>query len=125
MMNQEIKAKWVAALRSGEYKQGIEQLKDCNGNFCCLGLLCDLAEKEGIVESSPQETEEYGSGDFGYRMKGSEDSFEFETLPKAVMDWAGLDSDNPIIGDNNRATYCNDVCRMSFNKIADLVEKHF
>ena len=122
MMNQEIKAKWVAALRSGEYKQGFEQLKDCNGNFCCLGVLSDLAEKEGIVESVQ---EEIGPRAFGYRTKGSENSFKFGTLPKAVMDWAGLDSDNPIIGDNNRATYCNDVCRMSFNKIADLVEKHF
>jgi hypothetical protein len=29
---------WVAALRSGEYKQGKGQLKTPEGNFCCLGV---------------------------------------------------------------------------------------
>lgn len=40
-MSPELKAKWVAALRSGEYKQGREVLR--NGDqFCCLGVLCDI-----------------------------------------------------------------------------------
>lgn len=39
---QEFKARWVAALRSGEYQQGMEWLKDYKGHFCCLGVACDL-----------------------------------------------------------------------------------
>lgn len=36
------KKRWLKALRSGEYKQGVGYLK--NGDeFCCLGVLCDLA----------------------------------------------------------------------------------
>lgn len=46
-MDKELKAKWVAALRSGEYKQGRGALcnTDCNGNksYCCLGVLADVS----------------------------------------------------------------------------------
>ena len=39
MMDPEIKAKWLAALRSGEYKQCQGGLK-VDGRYCCLGVLC-------------------------------------------------------------------------------------
>lgn len=60
-MDKKIKAKWVKALRSGDYKQGASALKSIlakgepdffNHNkaakedttvFCCLGVLCDIA----------------------------------------------------------------------------------
>ena len=45
----EVKAKWVAALRSGDYKQGRNALRTHDDHFCCLGVLCDLAVKEGAV----------------------------------------------------------------------------
>jgi hypothetical protein len=35
---------WISALRSGEYKQGREYLKTSEGNFCCLGVACELSE---------------------------------------------------------------------------------
>lgn len=41
-MNPELKAKWVEALRSGEYKQGAGRFEK-NGKFCCLGVLCKVA----------------------------------------------------------------------------------
>ena len=41
-MNPEIKAKWVAALRSGKYTQGRGALRRTNGEMCCLGVLCDI-----------------------------------------------------------------------------------
>ena len=34
---EEFKAKWIAALRSGEYKQCRDQLHFCGGH-CCLGV---------------------------------------------------------------------------------------
>lgn len=41
-MDAALKAKWTAALRSGEFKQGKGQLK--NGDaYCCLGVLCVVA----------------------------------------------------------------------------------
>ena len=45
-MDAKIKKQWLKALRSGEYKKGINQLQwdDGSGNqtFCCLGVLCDI-----------------------------------------------------------------------------------
>lgn len=41
-MNKTIKKKWVKALRSEKYKQGKEQLRSLDNEFCCLGVLCDI-----------------------------------------------------------------------------------
>lgn len=38
-MRKEDWAKWDAALRSGEYVQGIETLHSDDGKYCCLGVL--------------------------------------------------------------------------------------
>lgn len=42
-MDQEMKAKWIEALRSGRYLQARERLRAGKG-FCCLGVLCDLVD---------------------------------------------------------------------------------
>lgn len=46
-MNKELMKRWVAALRSGEYKQGIEALCQYDyeaesESYCCLGVLQDI-----------------------------------------------------------------------------------
>lgn len=41
-MDPEAKKRWVAALRSGKYKQGTKQLCDFRGRFCCLGVYADI-----------------------------------------------------------------------------------
>ena len=39
--------KWVEALRSGEYKQGVGCLYDSrHDKYCCLGVACKVYEKE-------------------------------------------------------------------------------
>jgi hypothetical protein len=48
-MKHEVKQKWCAALRSGEYRQGKGRLKRKERGveeFCCLGVLCDIYSKE-------------------------------------------------------------------------------
>jgi hypothetical protein len=43
-MDAKLKAEWIAALRSGEYRQGLNYLHDSERNtFCCLGVLCRVA----------------------------------------------------------------------------------
>lgn len=42
-MKKEIADLWVAALRSGKYKQGRTTLKNRDSEFCCLGVLCDIS----------------------------------------------------------------------------------
>lgn len=41
-MDAELKAKWITALRSGEYKQARGWLRRDDA-FCCLGVLCDIS----------------------------------------------------------------------------------
>ncbi|UQD69243.1 hypothetical protein JEY40_24825 [Bradyrhizobium japonicum] len=43
-MDANLKAKWVEALRSGEYKQIPMELHDREGGYCCLGVLCTVAQ---------------------------------------------------------------------------------
>ncbi len=44
---------WVAALRSGKYKQGRGYLRT-NKGFCCLGVFCDLRNPEGWVHDASE-----------------------------------------------------------------------
>lgn len=45
---EQVYALWIKALRSGDYEQTDGQLKnEYSNSFCCLGVLCDLAAKDG------------------------------------------------------------------------------
>lgn len=48
-MTPELKAKWIAALRSGEYPQGRKRLKSSDG-YCCLGVLCAITGNNTDLE---------------------------------------------------------------------------
>lgn len=57
MINPEFKAKWVAALRSGEYTQGTGNLYNpYSDSYCCLGvagLLNGLSKEDMEFKSNP------------------------------------------------------------------------
>jgi hypothetical protein len=118
-MNPVVKERWLAALRSGEYKQGKDFLcKD--GCHCCLGVLTDIYLKEhGLEWNTPNEYY------VGYHFDGSQG-----ILANKVSDWAGLDDNNPLVftgdGENLSLSSLNDGeygDRYSFEEIADLIEK--
>lgn len=54
MMTPGIKAKWLEALRSGKYAQGIKLLRTQDEKYCCLGVLCDIMNPTGWHLTSPQ-----------------------------------------------------------------------
>ena len=92
-MDPEIKARWVEALRSGRYEQGQSALNTggANGQFCCLGVLCELAVEDGVVtRNQPFADSETLRNDpqFYYDNEGG-------ALPKVVREWAGLAYSNP------------------------------
>jgi hypothetical protein len=120
-MNKAIKRRWVKALRSGEYKQTKGALRADSG-YCCLGVLCDLAEKEGIVVSEHK----YGHADgmIGYRHPDHPAGGHLEAgvLPQAVREWAGLSQDNPEIKGTALSAW-NDQFEAPFATIARLVEE--
>jgi hypothetical protein len=117
-MNEEIKAQWVAALRSGEYQQGLHALKeetsDGTINYCCLGVLCEIAKGAGIVQEFARE---YGGYAFGSTQCGTSMGY----LPEIVTLWSGLPDKNPAINGISLASY-NDQ-GSTFTEIADLIER--
>lgn len=152
-MNPEIKAKWLDALRSGDYTQGQRYLAVKNKqtgefDFCCLGVLCDLAVAEGAID--PPTVIDYWSGLEGgenlvhaYKVDESSNPSgsptESRVLPPKVQAWAGLDSDSP--GYTKDFATCGDPdcdCGgpsavalagendngVPFSEIADLIEEH-
>lgn len=44
-MDKKLKAKWIKALESKKYKKGVNRLCTQDGMWCCLGVLCDIADE--------------------------------------------------------------------------------
>jgi len=122
-MKQGILKEWLAALRSGDYEQGNGYLRTSADEFCCLGVLCDLAHKAGVVSCEVSED----GADASYRYGGIHGLGDF--LPQEVRGWAQLDDwdvivDAPSTYGHGRTT----VSKMndndsSFADIADALEK--
>lgn len=121
-MDPEIKTAWLAALRSGDYKQGMQVLASEENGYCCLGVLCDLAEKAGAVTSVQVNSPLVDS-----RVKafGAEEACSF--LPVEVRTWAGIENHAPSIKQPYRTVglhYLNDTGN-TFEEIAKLIEEYF
>jgi hypothetical protein len=131
-MNPEVKALWVADLRSNKYKQ-VKKTLNCINGFCCLGRLTDL------YRQSPANTEnlqwEQLADPFldpsGVRVFGK--YREDLILPEEVKEWAGLHDNNvsidpmPRLDDNlgelhTTLSGANDG-GYTFEQIADIIEE--
>jgi len=106
----EIRDRWVTALRSGEFSQGQGQLRstEADGTFhhCCLGVLTELASRDGALERS---MDDYAGCGF---------------LPGQVITWAEMDSDDPMVPgeyEQQSLSSLNDD-GTSFAEIADMIE---
>jgi len=146
-MKKRVLTKWLKALRSGKYKQGRGTLcqtdKKGNESFCCLGVLCDLYQKEqkrnkkrglkvetisaensmvGVLAPKPASIKSYDDCD--------------GTLPNKVIKWAGFREYNsdgeflyskesyPELINLNDGNSDLKIKGRSFSKIADIIEKH-
>ena len=101
------KKKWVAALRSGKYKQTRQQLaykhNDGDKSYCCLGVLCDITGKRY-------------KGNHAYPHKG----ITKLVFPKGVTHSQVMDDGSVY----DSAALLNDCKRWSFKRIATWVEKN-
>jgi hypothetical protein len=120
-MDKRVKALWIDALRSGEYVQGVDYLRNMYNEYCCLGVLCDLAIKDGVdVEwAGAREDRAYMAWDrvSGERSRGA--------LPPIVANWAGL---TPWGNDVSAPQAALDLAGMNDNgvpflEIADAIER--
>ena len=112
-MNKAVKDKWVAALRSGDYRKGRYQSRSIEDRYDAGGVLCDLAVREGIIEA-PQK---YGRGREGALFFGYTYGGLAVGIPPEVEDWAGIEYREVW-----RIAFKGD-CGMSFKEIADYVEE--
>lgn len=110
-INTELAKKWVAALRSGNYAQTQCQLRynelDGTASYCCLGVLCEVAEIPRISHASYLFTTENGQ--------------EVATSSACAEGWW-----NKHFGTQLSQQQCwvmNDEQGKSFAEIADYIEK--
>lgn len=123
-MNKKIAARWVNALRSGDFTQTIEYLQD-DGGYCCLGVLCELAVKSGAIPKPNEPNEDFLKGQI--RRYGVGESIEDQVLPRQVMLWAGISSSGGKFENSEGAfdlTELNDNGN-SFEEIADIIEANW
>jgi hypothetical protein len=127
-MNPEIKALWIDALNSGEYTQGRGYLQK-NGDFCCLGVLCDLAEKEGVIT---HHTEDFGFDGTSTTVAiyGPDYASSSTMLPETVAEWAGFEGNTMgrfegRVDGINTLWELNDSSHYSFRQIAKVISEKF
>src|ERR1044071_1366611 len=97
-MNDDIKAEWVAALRSGDYVQGNGRLRFYDGrkdqeSYCCLGVLCVLAQAAGVIGPPTKSTitASDDNEDIVYVYKNLDGTRGFiGHLPADVAEWAEI-----------------------------------
>lgn len=118
-MNEDIKAAWVKALRSGEYGQGTGHLRDKDEKFCCLGVLCDVVKKDERSPFHKAWAWFFGASSWIFGMPEERTAGSNAFLPEEVREWVGLGS-----GHTSTLMRMNDFEHRSFNEIADWIEVH-
>ena len=115
-MNPKVKAKWLKALRSGEYDQTRGKLlrRTSSGDrFCCLGVLCNLYAQEHPGT--------------GFRKENLSFFGRTYDIPSEVADWAML-TDVPksytYLPAELHLSYMNDDEEKNFNQIADWIKEN-
>lgn len=122
---------WIIALRSGDYEQGKGYLKQVEGGYCCLGVLCDLHRLEhgqyiDPVTYLPTNWNKDTICSVGFEYEGNDLS-----LPNSVWDWIGLDCSDPQILMSNEErprilclSHLNDS-GIPFDQIATFIEEAY
>ena len=134
IMKPEIKAKWVEALRSGDFKQGKGYLNNRDDNsFCCLGVLCEInADKRFnkipvIVNKKNDKEKTIVATSFRIIDDSSETESSIFYLTKNNMEYFGLDATQcQSLMDMNDGveTVVELVTPKTFNEIADWIEEN-
>lgn len=118
-MKKKIKKEWVAALRSGDYKQGKGALRR-DDTYCCFGVLCELAVAAGVADRIvSKRLYSYGpAGTFPGNYVGA---WAAGFLPSVVSKWAGLGDVGDVVVDGNSLADLNDN-GATFQDIANIIE---
>jgi hypothetical protein len=120
-MDAQLKAKWIQALRSGEFRQAEGMLHNsANDSYCCLGVLCKVMGAE-----FGQVGEIYGPNyDHVPHIDGKLLSSGYdEELDSEVAQQVGIPDQSELVMRNDGNTKLG-VPQHSFAEIADYIEKN-
>jgi len=109
-----MKAEWIEALRSGDYKQCRHALRNRDNHYCCLGVLCELQGVEW------QSNVSHSLGDYFYIAKSLPDDGESKRSwfpDQAFLDEVGISHEfaSQLADNNDKGD--------TFEEIATVIEK--
>jgi len=115
-LNPEFKARWIAALRSGEYAQGQGSLLNVDNELCCLGVGCRISDPELDIFGKAMPPRSVAAKWFGVPEESLRPSVTSEQMVNA-------NCFSVAVGDqqHNLASLNDDG--WSFKEIADLIEQ--
>ena len=106
------KAKWLTALRSGDYTQTTGNLRTEQGH-CCLGVLCDIVDPTRWVDAPGNRYR------YQYKASTEYDLLVNEFLPEDIGDLVKM----PLHGQQSALANMNDA-GCTFAYIADYIENN-
>ena len=96
---------WVKALESGKFRHTTGLLQGQNNTFCCLGVACVVAEKEGVEVR---------------QIKNQITGITLANQPR-VKDWLGLSDGAAEYIDGSLVDLNDNAKRNPFKKIAKII----
>lgn len=112
-LERNFKRKWVAALRSGKYKQTISSLYDAGG-FCCLGVMCALRGAK---------LDEMDQVSLPGELPNFNELFNIDSDHADFFSGGGEAWQVPYCGEMVYLSALNDDYRLSFKQIANIIER--
>ena len=108
-MKEDIKEKWIKALRSGDYEQGRNFLRTAADGYCCLGVLCDQLNGQWELDNA--------KNCYAFFSSHGDDPEELY-LPYNLQEAIGvpIDDEMSLAGMNDDS--------VPFNEIADWIEEN-
>lgn len=115
-MKKELYEKWTAALRSDQYEQGRYAL-NCNGKFCCLGVLCETMGLEKELDDTLTSRKMYN---YFYKDRQYNAILGYGELPIDLGLWFNVEENYSVL---DYLMAANDAYKKSFAQIADMLDE--
>lgn len=125
-MKKEIADRWIELLESGldQTRSALKRYRLDAPHYCCLGVLCELAVQDGVVEErlvSVPRIAKFGA-------VGNPGDESVIVLPAAVIKWAGMNTEVGEFdaGERERQNLANlNDSGYSFHEIAEVIRQHW
>lgn len=115
MLTRAEKDAWIAALRSGDYKQGkwyLKRIDEENNVFhCCMGVLCEIKKLPSLGYDGAYDEKGNRIGAASKFAESIDSAYNFTAMPPNYWD----------IDKEDLASF-NDTIGMTFDQIADWIE---